>query len=98
MHGLEAKRLLIGSLKLRQQKYLKIFVLAVLILFNFRYQTPVHSSGALLSSPQNHNKQSFVSKALNISGDAVVTIETQRKVLTSSEGVLPPGILNDQYF
>ncbi len=98
MHGLDANRLLIGSLKLSQKKYFKIFVLVVLIFFNFRYETPLHSSEALLSSPQNNNKESFVSKALNMSGDAVVTIETERKVLSSSEGVFPPGILNDPYF
>jgi len=98
MHGLETERLLLGSLKLRQQKYFKIFVLVVLIFFNFRYETPLHSSEALLSNPPNRNKQSFVSKALNTSGEAVVTIETQRKVLSSSEGMFPPGILNDPYF
>ena len=98
MHGLDDNRLLIGSLKLRQKKYFKIFVLVVFIFFNFRYETPLHSSEASLLSQQNHNKQSFVSKALNISGDAVVTIETQRQVLSSSEGVFPPGILNDRYF
>ncbi len=98
MHGLDDNRLLIESLKLRQKKYFKIFVLIVLIFFNFRYETPLHSSEASLLSQQNHNKQSFVSKALNISGDAVVTIETQRQVLSSSEGVFPPGILNDRYF
>jgi S1-C subfamily serine protease len=98
MPGLDVNRLIIGSLKLRQKKYFKIFVLVVLIFFNFRYETPLHSSEASLLSPQNHNKQSFVSKALNISGDAVVTIETQRQILSSSEGVFPPGILNDRYF
>ena len=98
MHGLDVNRLIIGSLKLRQKKYFKIFVLVFLIFFNFRYETPLHSSEASLLSQQNHNKQSFVSKALNISGDAVVTIETQRQVLSSSEGVFPPGILNDRYF
>ena len=98
MHGLDDNRLLIGSLKLGQKKYFKIFVLVVLIFFNFRYETPLHSSEASLLSQENHNKQSFVSKALNISGDAVVTIETQRQVLSSSEGVFPPGILNDRYF
>ena len=98
MHGLDHNKLLVGSLKLRQNKYFKIFVLVVLIFFNFRYETPLHSSEASLLSQQNHNKQSFVSKALNISGDAVVTIETQRQVLSSSEGVFPPGILNDRYF
>jgi len=98
MHGLDDNRLLIGSLKLRQKKYFKIFVLVVLVFFNFRYETPLHSSEASLLSQENHNKQSFVSKALNISGDAVVTIETQRQVLSSSEGVFPPGILNDRYF
>ena len=98
MHGLDVKRLLVGSLKLRQKKYFKIFVLVVLIFFNFRYETPLHSSEASLLPPQNHNNLSFVSKALNISGDAVVTIETQRQILSSSEGVFPPGILNDRYF
>ncbi len=98
MHGLEAKRLLMGSIKLRQQKYLKFFVLVCFFCFNFRFNTPLHSREALLANPQNRNQQSFVSKALNISGDAVVTIETERKVLSSSEGVFPPGILNDQYF
>ena len=98
MHGLDVNRLIIGSLKLRQKKYFKIFVLVVLIFFNFRYETPLHSSEASLLHPQNHNNQSFVSKALNISGDAVVTIETQRQILSSSEGVFPPGILNDRYF
>ena len=48
MNGLDAKRLLIGSLKLRQQKYFKIFVLVVLLLFNFRYETPLHSGETLL--------------------------------------------------
>ena len=87
MHGLDVKRLLIGSLKLRQQKYLKIFVLVILIVFNFRYEPAIHSSEVLLPSPQHRNKQSFVSKALNVSGDAVVTIETQRKIISSSEGL-----------
>jgi len=98
MHGLDRKSLLIGSLKLGQQKYFKFFVLVVCLFLNFRYETPLHSSEALLSTPQNRNQQSFVSKALNISGDAVVTIETERKVLSSSEGMFPPGILNDPYF
>jgi len=98
MHRLDAKKLLIGSLKLRQKKYFKIFILIILIFCNFQYESPLHSSEALLLPTQNRNKQSFVSKALNISGNAVVTIETQRKVLSSSEGVFPPGILNDRYF
>ena len=98
MHGLDAKRLLIRSLKLPRQKYLKIFVFVVFIFCGFRYQTPLHSNEAAPASQQNLNNQSFVSKALNISGNAVVTIETQRKVLSSSEGVFPPGILNDRYF
>ena len=98
MHGLDVNRLIIGSLKLRQKKYFKIFVLVFLIFFNFRYETPLHSREASLLPPQNQNNQSFVSKALNISGDAVVTIETQRQILSSSEGIFPPGILNDRYF
>tara|TARA_B100000945_G_scaffold313338_1_gene309281 strand:- start:149 stop:1327 length:1179 start_codon:yes stop_codon:yes gene_type:complete len=98
MHGLDENRLLIGSLRLRQQKFLKIFVLLFLIFFDFRINTPLHSSEALNTTPNNQNRQSFVSKALNISGDAVVTIETERKVLSSSASIFPPGILNDPYF
>ena len=97
MHGLDETKQLIGSLKLRQKKYLKIFVLFALIFFDLRIEPPSHSGEALLPSPQNRSKQSFVSKALNVSGDAVVTIETQRKIFSSSESVFPPGILNDPY-
>ena len=98
MHGLDATKLLIGSLKLRTEKYFKFLVLIVLFIFNFRFDTPIHSREALLVTPQNLKKQSFVSKALDLSGSAVVTIETERKVLSSSEGVFLPRILNDPYF
>ena len=98
MHGFDAKRLLLVSLKLNQQKYFKIFALVFLIVCNFRFNPPMHSGDALLAAPQNLNQQSFVSKALNTSGDAVVTIETERKVVSSSQGIFPPGILNDPYF
>ena len=98
MNGLDAKKLLIGSLKIDQQNFLKIFVLVVLFAFNFRLNPPLHSGENLLIPSQSLNKQSFVSQALNISGNAVVTIETERKVISSREGMLPPGILNDPYF
>ena len=98
MNGLDAKTLLIGSLKIRQQKYFKIFVLLVLFGFNFRLEPPLHSGEHLLAQQARLSQQSFVSKALNISGDAVVTIETERKIISSRELVFPPGILNDPYF
>ena len=98
MVGLDAKTLLISSLKIGQQKYFKVFILTLLFVFNFRLDPPLHSGETLLAPQQSLNKQSFVSKALNISGDAVVTIETERKVVSSREGVFPPGILNDPYF
>ena len=59
MHGLDEKRLLIGSLKLRQKKYFKIFVFFLLIVFNFRFTTPIQSNEALVVTPQNLHKQSF---------------------------------------
>jgi len=98
MHGLDEKRRLIGSLKLLQLKYFRTFVLGFLIFFNFPYETPLRSREALIATQQNRNNHSFVSQALNVSGDAVVTIETERKVLSSSDEVFPPGILNDRYF
>ena len=98
MNGLDEKRDLIGSLKIRQQKYIKVFVLVVIFAFSFRLDRPLRSSETLLKPQQSLSKQSFVSKALNISGAAVVTIETERKIVSSREGVFPPGILNDPYF
>jgi len=98
MNGLDAKKLLIGSLKIRQQKYFKLFILLVLFSFNFRLDPPIYSGETLLGPQHSLNKQSFVSKALKVSGDAVVTIETERKILSSREELFPPGILNDPYF
>ena len=98
MNGLDAKTALINSLKISQQKYFKFFILVLLFAFNFRLDPQVHSGETLLGPPQSLNSQSFVSQALDIIGDAVVTIETERKILSSREGVLPPGILNDPYF
>ena len=98
MNGLGAKRLLIGSLTIRQPKYFKVFVLFIVFAFSFRLDRPLYSGETLLGPQQSLNKQSFVSKALNISGDAVVTIETERKIMSSREEMFPPGILNDPYF
>ncbi len=98
MNGLEAKKLFEGYLKINQQKSFRAFILVLLFAFNFRFNPPIHSGEALLAPQQSLNKESFVSKALNISGNAVVTIETERKILYSSEGEFPSGILNDRYF
>jgi len=98
MNGLGAKRLLISSLKIHQQKYFKVFVLFVVFAYSFRLDPPLFSGETLVGSQQSLNKQSFVSKALNISGAAVVTIETERTIVSSREGMFPPGILNDPYF
>ncbi len=98
LNGLHAKTPLIGLLKIGQHKYFKIFVFIFLVAFNLRLDPPIHSGDTFLGSQQRPLKQSFVSKALNISGDAVVTIETERKIISSTEGVFPPGLLNDPYF
>ena len=97
MNGLDPKKLLIDSLRIRKQKYLKFFILLLFFAFNFRLDPPLHSEETLLAPQESLKKQSFVSKALDISGDAVVTIETERKILYSREGMFPPGILNDPY-
>ena len=98
MHGLCAMKILIGTPKPCKSKYLNFLTIFVLIFFNFRFDTPILSSEALPVTPENLQKQSFVSKALALSGNAVVTIETERKVLSTSEGIFPPSILNDRYF
>ena len=98
MNGLDRKTVLIGSLKIRQQKYLKVIALVLLIIFNFRLDPALQAEQNLLSQEKSQNKHSFVSKALNISGGAVVTIETERKVEFSRETIIPPEILNDPYF
>lgn len=77
---------------------LRLILLLVLFSYNFRFNTPLHAYEAPLTTQQNSNKQSFVSKALTRSGAAVVTIETERKVFSSRENLLPPGILTDPYF
>ena len=98
MNGLKVKTLLFRSLKSRQQKYFKVFVLISLFTFNLKSDPPIYSFEALLAPQQSLNNQSFVSKALSISGNAVVTIETERKVFSSRDGIFPPGILSDPYF
>ena len=98
MNGLDAKKILINSSKTLQQKHFKVFILTLIFACNFRLIPPVHSGETLLAPQQSLNKESFVSKALNISGDAVVTIETERKIVSAREGVFPPGVLNDPYF
>tara|TARA_B100000965_G_scaffold330932_1_gene294874 strand:- start:1089 stop:2267 length:1179 start_codon:yes stop_codon:yes gene_type:complete len=98
MNGLEIKTLLIRVLKIRQQKYFRICILVVLFAFNFRLDRPIYSGETFPVPQESLNQQSFVSKALSISGNAVVTIETERKIVTSREGIIPPAILNDPYF
>ncbi len=44
------------------------------------------------------SKKSFVAEAVARSGAAVVTIETQRTVITPNNEILPPGLLIDPYF
>ena len=97
MNGLETKTLLKSSRKKRTQEYFKFFVLLLIVTFNYRLNPPLKASENLLAPKPSLNQQSFVSKALNISRDAVVTIETERTVLTSKESLFPPGILNDPY-
>ncbi|MBW3041150.1 trypsin-like peptidase domain-containing protein [Prochlorococcus marinus] len=98
MNRLDITSLLIRATTIHQKKYLKILVLFVFFAFNFQFNPSVKSGEASLAAAQNLKQQSFVSKALTISGNAVVTIETERKVISSREGVFPPGILNDPYF
>ncbi len=98
MIGLGSKILLIDSQKTSQQKYFKVLLIFLLFISQIILDLPLHSRETLLTTEQSLNKQSFVSKALSISGDAVVTIETKRKILSSPGGMLPPGILNDPYF
>jgi len=98
MIGLGSKILLIDSQKTKQQRYFKVLLIFLLFVSQIILDLPLHSRETLLTAEQSLNQQSFVSKALIISGDAVVTIETKRKIVSSPEGIIPPGILNDPYF
>ena len=53
---------------------------------------PIHAE-----ERQSFSKQSFVVEALSRSGQAVVTLETQRRVLSKGTSGLPPGLIIDPY-
>ncbi len=93
-----AKTLLKSSLMLIEEKYIKFFILLVIFASPLRFPRQLYSEEAPLARHENTHKQSFISKALEKSGNAVVTIETERRVLSAREGIFPPGILNDPYF
>ena len=98
MNKLVVQKLILKTLKIKQKKYFQIFLLLFLLVCNFKFDRPIQSNEISLSPQKNFYQQSFVAKALAISGNAVVTIETERRVLTSQEGIFPPGILSDPYF
>ncbi len=82
----------------QNKKNFNLILLVVLFSYNFKFNTPLQAYEVKLPAEQNLNNQSFVSRALTKSGEAVVTIETERKVFSSRENLLPPGILTDPYF
>lgn len=86
------------KIKNQSKKNFRLILLLVLFSYNFRFNTPLHAYEVEVTKKQNFNEQSFVSRALTRSGEAVVTIETERKVFSSRENLLPPGILTDPYF
>ena len=47
---------------------------------------------------ETSSKKSFIAKAVARSGPAVVTLETQRRVISQGNTGLPPGLLIDPYF
>ncbi len=58
---------------------------------------PAKSLPNLLNKNNEITKGSFVAKAVERTGPAVVTIDTQRKVRTISNNGLPPNLLMDPY-
>ncbi len=68
------------------------FSLTNLTLINKRFSNPIHAETLNIFS-----KKSFVTEALNRSGAAVVTLETQRRVFAQGNSALPPGLLIDPY-
>ena len=48
--------------------------------------------------PKTYTKQSFVARALQKSGPAVVTIETEKRVMNNNRANLPRSFLIDPYF
>ncbi len=98
MNELDMKKNSSGFINIFHKKYYAIFIFVLLSVFNLRLNRPLLSSQIPLSSQQSQNKHSFISKALTISGNAVVTIETEREIIYSNEGMFPPYLLNDPYF
>ncbi len=95
MHGLDATKLLIGSLKLRKEKYFKFLVLIVLFTFNFRFDTPIHSGEAerLNGMMQNTILVRVETSPEDINGmHAAKGILTARGGMTSHAAVVARGM------
>ncbi len=98
MKELQKQQQIHKKIKNKSKKNFRLILLLVLFSYNFSFDAPLNAIEVPVKTQQNLNKQSFVSRALTRSGDAVVTIETERKVFSSREKLLPPEILTDPYF
>ncbi len=85
----------------KNKNLIKFFLLLCLGNYFFSTVSQVKALSQELLASQNKNlltKKSFVSKAVNRSGPAVVTLETQRTVISRNRSGFPEGILIDPYF
>ena len=88
--------------KLWASKYLiKIGMILFLVndsLAGLKPSNSLISKASTLSDTKNIKQQSFVSQAVQRSGPAVVTLETQRTVVSRNNSGIPQGIFIDPYF
>ncbi|WP_269622169.1 trypsin-like peptidase domain-containing protein [Prochlorococcus marinus] len=76
---------------------LSIIILGIQIISNIA--TPIVSAKDIKDLyKQTSSKKSFVTEAIRKSAPAVVTIETQKRVLNNHRNIMPRGLLIDPYF
>ncbi len=76
--------------------FISLFIIALSFTKDISYPIPLTRKVKQTDSPI-FAKKSFVSEALERSGAAVVTIDTQRKVRNKQRYLIPPSLLIDPY-
>ncbi len=86
------------SSKQRIKRKLIVFFVTSIGLLSINFNCPMRPK-PLRAAPLNQlSRKSFVAQAVARTGPAVVTLETERQVITQESIGLPPGLLMDPYF